>query len=267
MRTFLLCVSVLLLSALARVATAQVQQEDYRIGAGDLLRITVYNQPDLLTEVEVSEGGTIGMPLAGDVPVADRTRGEAAKEISRKLEKGGFLKNANVTVRVLEYKSQQVAVLGEVAKPGRYPITRPTSVAELVGLAGGITAKGSTVVNVVQKSTDGTVKKMEVNINDQLSAGTSGKAILLRAGDTVYVPGSPVFYIYGEVRQPGAYPLAAEMTVVQAISVGGGLTVRGTERGLKVERRRDDGRVETVTVNGADRIKPNDVVRVAESWF
>src|SRR5204862_4013766 len=97
-----------------------------------------------------------------------------------------------------------------VAKPGRYPISRPTSVAELVGIAGGITAKGSHVVNVVQKGSDGAVKKMEVNINEQLSAGQSGKAILLRAGDTVFVPGAPVFYIYGEVRQPGAYPLAAD---------------------------------------------------------
>jgi polysaccharide export outer membrane protein len=267
MRTFLLCVAALLLSAFARLAPAQVQQEDYRIGAGDLIRVTVYNQPDLLTEVEVSEAGTIGMPLAGDVRVADKTRTEAAKEISRRLQAGGFLKNANVTVRVLENKSQQVAVLGEVAKPGRYPITRPTSVAELVGLAGGITAKGSSLVNVVQRTADGTVKKMEVNINDQLSAGVSGKAILLRAGDTVYVPGAPVFYIYGEVRQPGAYPLAADMTVVQAISVGGGLTVRGTERGLKVERRSEDGRVETVVVKGADLLRPNDVVRVPESWF
>ena len=247
---------------------ASAAPEDYRIGPGDVLRITVYNQPDLLTEAEVSESGTLSMPLAGEVAVGDKTRTDAGRAIGRALESAGILKEANVTVRVLEYRSQQVSVLGEVAKPGRYPITRPSSVAELIGLAGGITAKGSQVVSVVQKGADGAMRKLEVNVNEQLSAGAgSGKAVLLRAGDTVFVPAAPVFYVYGEVRQPGAYPLAADMTVMQGISVGGGLTVRGTERGIKVERRSTDGRVQSITVRGQDRLQPNDVLRVPESWF
>jgi len=241
--------------------------EDYRIGAGDVLRISVFNQPDLLTEVEVSEAGTVAMPLVGEVAVGGKTRVDAAKALGESLKSGGFLKEADVVVRVLEYRSQQVSVLGEVAKPGRYAISRPSTVAEVIALAGGITPKGGNVVTVVQAGDGGQMRSQEVNVNDQINAGASGSALLLRAGDTVTVPAAPVFYIYGEVRLPGAYPLAANMTVVQAISVGGGLTARGTERGIRIERRAPDGTVKTYSAKGLERLQPNDVLRVQEGWF
>jgi polysaccharide export outer membrane protein len=246
-------------------ASAQASEE-YRLGPGDVLRISVFNQPDLQTEVEVSEGGTVAMPLVGDVQVGGKTRTEAANIIGESLKRGGFLKEVDVVIRVLEYRSQQVAVLGEVAKPGRYAITRPSTVAEVIALAGGITTKGAYVVTVVQAGENGAVRSQEVNVNDQINAG-AGKALLLRAGDTVTVPAAPVFYIYGEVRQPGSYPLVENMTVMQALSVGGGLTVRGTERGIRIERRAADGTVRTYSVRGPDRLQANDVLRIPESWF
>jgi polysaccharide export outer membrane protein len=254
----------LLLLATRGAPTVQAADEEYRLGAGDVLRITVYDQPDLLTEAEVSEGGTVGMALVGEVAVRGMSRSEAASALAARLKSGGFLKDANVTVRVLEYRSQQVAVVGEVARPGKYSISRPTSVADMLAIAGGITAKGSSVVTVTQKGSDGSVRKQEVNVNEQ---GNADKALLLRAGDSVIVPGAPVFYIYGEVRQPGAYPLATEMTVMQALSVGGGLTVRGTERGIRIERRAEDGSVRSYTAKGPEKLQPNDVLRVPESWF
>lgn len=242
-------------------------QDDYQIGPGDVLRITVYNQPDLLTEAEVSEQGTVSMPLVGEVAVGGKTRTAAASTMAEMLKSGGFLKEANVIVRILEYRSQQVAVLGEVAKPGRYPISRPSSVAEVIALAGGITTRGSSVVTVTQAARNGEARGQEVNVNDQISAGAAGKALLLRAGDTVFVPPAPMFYIYGQVRQPGAYPLAAGMTVMQALSVSGGLTERGAERGIRVERRERDGKVGIYVVRGQDKLQPNDVLRIPESWF
>jgi polysaccharide export outer membrane protein len=241
-------------------------QDDYKLGAGDVLRVTVYDQPDLLTDVEISEAGTVSMPLVGEVAVGGKTRAQAAQTIADGLKHGGFLKEANVMVRVLEYRSQQVAVLGEVAKPGRYPISRPSSVAEMIGIAGGITAKGSQLVTVTHTDANGEVKRQEVNLNDQIAAG-AGKALLLRAGDTVFVPGAPQFYIYGEVRQPGAYALMPGMTVAQALSLGGGLTQRGTERGIRVERRGTDGSTRVYNIRGQDPLQANDVLRVPESWF
>lgn len=242
-------------------------QEEYRLGAGDVLRITVYDQPDLLTEVEVSEAGTVMMPLVGAVQVGGKTRAEAADVLAESLKRGGFLKEANVVVRVIEFRSQQVAVLGEVNKPGRYPISRPSSVAELISVAGGITAKGSPTVIVTRTDGNGAAKREELNVNEQISADAAGKALLLHAGDTIYVPSAPVFYIYGEVRQPGSYPLAPEMTVMQALSVGGGITARGTERGISLERRAADGGVRRYAVRGTEKLQANDVLRIPESWF
>jgi len=258
-----LLVAVLLALGLLAPAAAQ---DDYKLGAGDVLRVTVYDQPDLQTDAEISEAGTISLPLIGEAAVGGKTRTEAAQAIADGLKRGGFLKEANVMVRVLEYRSQQVAVLGEVAKPGRYAISRPSSVAEMIGIAGGITAKGSQLVTVTQNGANGEAKRQEVNLNDQIAAG-AGKALLLRAGDTVFVPGAPQFYIYGEVRQPGGYVLTPGMTVGQALSLGGGLTQRGTERGIRVERRSADGSVKIYSIRGQDPLQANDVLRVPESWF
>ena len=260
---FRLLAAVLLAAGLLAPAVAQ---DDYKIGAGDVLRVTVYDNPDLLTVAEISEKGALSMPLLGEVAVGGKTRTQAAQTIADGLKRGGFLKEANVMVRVLEYRSQQVAVLGEVAKPGRYAISRPSSVAEMIGIAGGITAKGSQLVTVTHADAKGEVKRVEVNLNDQIAA-SADKTLLLRAGDTVFVPGAPQFFIYGEVRQPGSYALTPGMTVAQALSLGGGLTQRGTERGIRVERRTTDGSVKTYNIRGQDPLQANDVLRVPESWF
>jgi polysaccharide export outer membrane protein len=257
----------LLAAALCFGGRPALAQDEYRLGPGDLVRITVYDQPDLQTEVELSDNGAVNMPLVGEVMVGGKTRAEAARILSESLKRGGFLKEANVIVRVLEYRSQQVAVLGEVAKPGRYAISRPSSVAELIAIAGGITAKGSQTVTVTQADGKGETRRQEVHVNDQIAAGATGKALMLRAGDTVFVPSAALFYIYGEVRQPGAYALAPDMTVGQALSMGGGLTVRGSERGIRVERRGNDGTTRVYAIRGQDKLQANDVLRVPESWF
>ncbi|MFZ5510858.1 MAG: SLBB domain-containing protein, partial [Pseudomonadota bacterium] len=94
-----------------------------------------------------------------------------------------------------------------------------------------------------------------------------GASLLVGNEDIIYVPPAPVFYVYGEVQKPGAYPLAPNMTVRQALSIGGGLTVRGTERGLRVTRRGSNGELRTVEVGPSDPVKEGAVIRVKESLF
>jgi polysaccharide export outer membrane protein len=248
-------------------ATAAPSTGEYRLGPGDVIKVTVYNHPDLATETEISLGGHIGFPLVGEVAVGGMTRSEAEKAISESLGKGGFVPNAHVNLLVAQYRSQQVAVMGEVNKPGNYSITKATSVTELLAMAGGITAKGSNVITITRKDgNSGGAVQREIDVK-KLIAGNAEANLRLGSDDIIFVPPMPVFYIYGEVRQPGSYPIASEMTVRQALSVGGGLTVRGTERGIRLERKGKDGKIQSRSASLADRLQANDVVHVPEGWF
>ena len=239
---------------------------EYRLGPGDIVKISVYGNPDLATETEVSQGGKISFPLVGEVAVGGLTRGEAERAISESLGKGGFVPNAYVNMLVSQYRSQQVSVVGEVNKPGNYAINKASSVTELLAMAGGITAKGSSVIAVIRKDSKGGTVRQEIDTR-KLFAGSDAANVRITHDDVIYVPAMPVFYIYGEVRQPGSYPLAPDMTVRQALSVGGGLTVRGTERGVRLDRKDKDGKVVSRRPNLDDKLRPDDVLQIAESWF
>ena len=247
-------------------AAAAAKDNEYRLGPGDVVKISVYNNPDLATETEISSSGKISFPLIGEVAVGGMTRAQAEKAISASLSKGKFIPNAHVNLMVAQYRSQQVSVMGEVNKPGNYPINKPTSVAEVIAMAGGITPKGSKVITIIQKDANGRAVEQEIEMKRLLPGGDAAN---LRLGydDIVVVQPIPVFYIYGEVRQPGAYPIAPEMTVRQALSLGGGLTIRGTERGIQMERKGKDGQLRTRRANLTERVQPNDVLHVPEGWF
>lgn len=250
----------------ATAAREAAASTEYRIGPGDLVKITVYNNPDLATEAEVSTTGRIGFPLIGEVRVGGLTRAEAEKAIATSLSKGGFVPRAHVNLLIAQYRSQQVSVMGEVNKPGTYPISKATGVTELLAMAGGISAKGSGAVIVIQKDPKGGTLQQEFDVKRVL-AGVDATNVRLGNDDVIYAPPIPVFYIYGEVRQPGAYPLQPDMTVRQALSVGGGLTVRGSERGVRVERKGKNGRTQSLRPELGARLRPDDVVQVPEGWF
>lgn len=250
-----------------RTEAAPPEVEEYRLGPGDVVKITVYNNADLTTEAEIGQDGKISFPLIGAVKIGGLTRSEAEKAISEALGSGGFVPNAYVNMLVSQYRSRQVSVIGEVNKPGKYPIDRMASVTDLLAAAGGITPKGSNMITVIKKDPSGKTTRYQIDVKDVLGSGDLSKNVRIDSDDIIYVPPISVFYIYGEVRQPGAYPLTPDMTVRQALSLGGGLTVRGTERGIKVERKSKDGRPQTYSAQLTDVLKADDVVYVPESWF
>jgi polysaccharide export outer membrane protein len=136
----------------------------------------------------------------------------------------------------------------------------------LLALAGGIGPDGGDVVTVVRKR-NGKVLKDQIDTAELMrSADLTGNSDV-QAGDIIFVDRAPRFYIYGEVQRPGQLRLERQMTVLQALSAGGGLTLRGTERGLRVKRRDQDGKLQTIDVKGDDLLQPNDVVYVKESLF
>lgn len=250
----------------AKPAEAQPAPE-YPIGPGDIVKITVYNNPDLTTEAEISQNGSISFPLVGEVKVGGLSRAEAEKAISASLGQGGFVPNAHVNMLVLQYRSQQVSVIGEVNKPGKYPINQMVTVTDLIAMAGGITQKGGNTVTIIKKDGNGRTAQYEVDFKRVLAGGDVAKNVRIDSEDIIYVAPAPVFYIYGEVRQPGAYPLAADLTVRQALSLGGGLTPRGSERGIQIDRKGLNGQVTTRRARLTDKVRPDDVVQVPEGWF
>ncbi|MGH8687881.1 MAG: SLBB domain-containing protein, partial [Burkholderiales bacterium] len=164
-------------------------------------------------------------------------------------------------------RSRQVSVLGEVARPGRYPLDGArVRLTDVLALAGGITPQGADTVTVVA-ARRGETNRIEVNVPAMYRAGDFVHDIELQSGDSIYVPRAPVFYIYGEVQRAGVYRLEPGMTVVQALSVGGGLTPRGTERGLEIRRRTPDGKTLPVETRLTARVEPDDVIYVKESLF
>jgi polysaccharide export outer membrane protein len=241
--------------------------EEYKLGAGDSVHIVVYNNPDMTADAQIAEDGSIPFPLVGKVVIGGLSRNAAATLIAERLVKGGFLREAQVNLTVSEYRSQQVSVLGAVSRPGKYPVGPTNTVTDLIAQAGGITEKGSQLVTVIRRGADGGQTRNQVDLRQLFGAADPSGNVRVQDQDIVFVPELPVFYIYGEVQKPGAYPLEPGMTVRQAISVGGGLTLRGTERGLRVSRKDGDGKTRTEKIKLNDTLREGDVVNVKESLF
>ena len=236
------------------------------IGPGDLVRITVFRNPDLTTETRVTERGTVLFPLVGEVHVAGMTPYQAGHTIAKKLRDGRFVVNPEVSVALSQVNSRQVAVLGAVNKPGRYPIDSQNSrLTDFIAAAGGIAAPGADSVTLVS-SHDGQISKRDIDLNAIFRDGDLTQNVRLQPGDTLYVEKAPMVYIYGEVQKAGAYRLEPHMTVMQALALGGGLTVRGTQRGIKIARRTDKG-VREIDARLTDPVQNDDVIYVSESLF
>jgi polysaccharide export outer membrane protein len=237
------------------------------LGAGDSIRVTVFQNPDLTTETRISERGTIMFPLIGEVALAGQTPTGGAVQIAAQLKQGNYIRNPQVSLSVTQVRSRQVSVLGQVGRPGRYALDDVNSkLTDILALAGGISPAGDDVVTVTV-ARGSQLRKLEIDVPKMYRSGDLSQNIEVESGDTIFVQRAPVFYIYGEVQRAGAYRLEPDMVVMQALSLGGGLTTRGTDRGIKINRRTPDGSVRKVDAKLTDRVRPDDVIYVGESLF
>lgn len=240
--------------------------EELVLGGGDVVKISVFGNPDLAVETRVSESGFITMPLVGQVAVAGLSSAAAEAKIASMLERGNFVKKPQVNLLITALTSQQVSVLGQVKKAGRYAIDGRRSVLDMLALAGGIDTNGGDIVTVV-RTRNGKVTKDALDTAEVMRTADMAGNYDLQGGDVIFVERAPRFYIYGEVQRPGMLRLERQMTVLQGMSAGGGLTARGTERGLRVKRRDASGKMQIISVKGDDLLQPDDVVYVKESLF
>ncbi|APA69659.1 MULTISPECIES: polysaccharide export protein EpsE [unclassified Janthinobacterium] len=260
-RLLMWCMATLLALSAGFAGAADVQ-----LGAGDVLKISVYGNPDLALETRVSEAGEITFPLVGNVALGGLSVSAAEKKLGGLLESGGFLRKAQVNIIVTQLQSQQVSVLGQVNRPGRYPIEGKRSLMDMLAMAGGVSQDGGDAVSLIRKRNGKTTREV-IDIVDMVRSADLNRDLDVAGNDVIFVERAPRFYIYGEVQRPGAFRLERSMTVLQALSVGGGLTQRGTERGIRIKRRDEAGKLEIINAKHDDLLQVDDMVYVQESLF
>lgn len=258
--------------------------KDYLIGAEDILKVTVYGHDDLTQTVVVQSDGTFVFPLIGRVKASELSPKELERKIVILLSQG-FIRNPQVTVVVQEYRSKTVFVVGEVSRPGTYPLSGSRNIVEILSRAGPLTAAAGAEVVVVRplaeatgpilptevgsEAEGGPAKKLaeviRVNVRD-IQAGDLEKNVLLQPNDTVFVPQAPKVFVSGEVRTPGAYPFLPGTTVRQAISLAGGLTSDGSSGRIRVVRE-VEGKTREVKIKLDDPVEPGDTIVVKAKLF
>lgn len=243
---------------------------EYRLGAGDVVRVVVYQNPDLTLETRVSETGVVSYPLLGNVRIGGLGVSAAEKLIADGLKNGNFVKSPQVTLILMQVKGNQASVLGQVNRPGRYPIeTADMRMTDLLANAGGVATTGAEIL-VLSGTRAGKPFRMEIDLPSVFGpSAEQGRPndVLIQNGDVLWVDRAPLAYIYGEVQRPGPMRLERGMTVMQVLAAGGGLTQRGTERGIRVHRKGTDGKVQVIQPGMDDGVKDGDVVYVKESLF
>ena len=251
----------------AAAAPAPAPAAEYRLGAGDAVRITVYQSPDLTLEARIGETGLVSYPLLGNVKIGGMTVNAAEKLIAEGLKNGNFVKAPQVSVLVTQVRGNQASVLGQVNRPGRFPIeATDLRLSDLLAIAGGIAVGGADTVVLVGARNGQRIRK-EIELSTIFRSANRDDDMLVLNGDVVYVERAPIVYIYGEVQRPGPMRLERGLTVMQALATGGGLTQRGTARGLRLHRKQADGKLDVLQPAMDDLLRDGDVVYVRESLF
>ncbi len=251
---------------------------EYVIGSGDILRIVVYGQDALTQSVVVQPDGTIMFPLIGRVKAADLTPDELQRQTVALLAKD-FVRNPQVTVTVQEYRSKSVYVVGEIAKPGTYPLEGNTTIIQILARAGPTTGNAGSEVVVVRPAeevkgpvlpTDVAAKAAKataIRVNlAEIEAGDLEKNISLQPGDTVFIPQASKVFVTGEVRSPGGFSFRPGTTVRQVISLAGGFSERSS-RSVRVVRQKEGGKKEEKKIGLEDPVLAGDILIVKAKLF
>ena len=251
---------------------------DYIVGAQDVLTITCYDQADLSGKFTVETDGTFSYPLIGRVKVGGLTLRQVESEVKTRLVGDGYFRNPQITVSVDTYKSQKVFVVGEVRTPGTYALSGDMNLVEALARAGSTlpTASGEAIVvhpeagqtpsGPTLPTEDSVDNVVRIDLRD-LQNGAFSQNAMLRDGDTIFVPRAESVYVFGHVKNPGAYAMQQRnTTVLQALSLAGGVTDRGTTSRIKIVRI-VNGEKREVKVKLTDLVLSGDTVMVAERFF
>ena len=254
------------------VAVASENQANYVVGPEDILAVTVFNEAQLSGRYRVENDGHFSYPFLGRVKAGGASVADVAATLQKRLA-DGYLRNPQVTVEVEQFRSQSVFVIGEVRTPGKYMLSGAVSLIEALAQAGSVTqqAGGEVLIlhpkdgarrpgAVTPERTDADVQRVNLH---EIETGRLSKNVDIRDGDTIFVPKAERFFVTGFVRTPGSYTLEPNMTVLQAISMAGGVTERGSGRRLRVTRV-VGGERKDFDAKPTDLVQPGDTISVRQ---
>jgi len=264
--------AVLVAMAMAARPAAQ-SAGNYTIGPQDVLTIQVFDDPALGGKYTVETDGTFSFPLIGRVKASGMSLRAFEVELKNKLS-DGYFKNPQVTVSVETYRSQRVFVNGEVRMPGPVPLTGGMTLIEALSRAGSTLPTASGEVSVVRPPQAASVptstaaagaEMFRASIRD-LESGVLKQNIELRDGDQIYVPRAELVYVFGQVKNPGSYGIQKDTTVLQALSLAGGVTPNGAMGRIEIVRI-VKGKTQNVKAKLTDVVQPGDTIKVPERYF
>jgi len=256
-------------------ATPPAAASDYIVGPQDVLSVTVWDDTSISGKYTVEADGSFTFPMIGRVKAAGLTLRQIDAELKKRLA-DGYFRNPQLSVAIDTYRSQKVFIVGEVRTPGAYVLSGNMSLIEALSRAGSTTPNAGPEALIVRapegKLVDGPVmdgegsQTVRVNLRD-LESGSGGLNVALRDGDTISIPRAETVFVSGFVKNPGAYPLQfKEMTVLQALSLAGGMTDRGSSSRIKILRV-VDGKKTEIKAKLTDLVLPGDTIVVPERFF
>lgn len=249
-------------------ASSLAAGSDYLVGAGDVLKVTVYDHPDLSSTVRVNNDGTINFPLVGTLQIEGISVAQVGERVAGALA-DGYIVNPQVAVFVEEFRSRKVIVMGQVKNPGLYELRGPTSLLALISQAGGLNPDAGETVNITRRpdAAAGQEQLLKVDLKALTQGGDTANDVAILDGDSVFVTQAGNVYVTGEVKRPNAYKFERGTSVIKAITMAGGFTELAAQGRVKIIRK--SGGAENLLDNVPMHmlVLPEDVIVVPESFF
>ena len=239
-------------------STKPSSDENYVLGPGDVIELQVPGRRDFTTQARIAEDGRIKVPFLGSVDAKNKTARQLGEYLSRALDDGGYFKKPIVEVEITSFASRNVTVLGEVVGEGLQPIDRPYLLSEVLAKAGWLKPTAGDYVIL----TDSSGQQTRITI-EEMMIGDASKDPVISPGDKIFAPKAALFYISGQVHNPGAFMVERGMTLRMAIARAGGITDLGTDKEPKVTDR--NGAVRRQALDAP--IQEGDAIIVRERLF
>lgn len=249
------------------VSATTVFGQQYLVGEGDVLKITIYDHEDLKQTVRVDGDGSIVVAFLGKIPVKGLTVPQVTEKLAR-LYGDGYIVEPQINVFVEDFKSQKATILGQVTKPGLYEIRQHITLLEFISTAGGLTTDAGGLA-VIKRKIGPHEKEQIINVDlkQLVEQGNTALNVPIEPGDNVYIQKAQMVYITGEIKKPGVYKYEDNITVIKVVTLAGGFSEKAATSRVKIIRKLGGEEKIFDSVKMDFIVRQDDLIFVPESFF